>query len=88
MVRIIRGSLGRYSARNLHSERKQRLAPPITPTSCDDCCDLLLQGDGELRAKEEKILIAIQKIRAADIKKVKHFNNILSYFKFKEGSLL
>ena len=69
MVRLVRGSLGRYSARSTYSERK-RLSSAVVPKSCDDCCDLILQTDRDQRAKEEKIRIAIQKIKAADIKKV------------------
>lgn len=72
MVRLVRGSLGRYSARSTYSERK-RLSS--ASSSCcaqtrDDCCDFILQADKDQRAKEEKIRIAIQKIKAADIKKV------------------
>lgn len=69
MVRLIRGSLGRYSARMVR--RVDTSTTIATQTSYDDCCDLILQTDRDQRAKEEKIKIAIQKIKAADIKKVR-----------------
>lgn len=73
MVRLVRGSLGRYSARSYH-ERKSLSSTADCNAICtqtrDDCCDLILQADKDQRAKEEKIRIAIQKIKAADIKKV------------------
>ena len=68
MVRLIRGSMGRYSARTV---RRVTTASSLgAEMACDDCCDLMLQADRDQRAKEEKIRIAIQKIKAADIKKV------------------
>lgn len=64
MVRLVRGSF-RRSAREFHSVR---LEVSTQTTSLDDC-NYLFQ-DKEQRAKEEKIKLAIQKIQAADIKKV------------------
>ena len=60
--------MGRYSARTV---RRVTTASSLgAEMACDDCCDLMLQADRDQRAKEEKIRIAIQKIKAADIKKV------------------
>lgn len=66
MVRLVRGSFRRRSAREFHSVRVE----VSTQTAVDDC-DYMFQTDRERRAKEEKIRIAIQKIKAADIKKVR-----------------
>lgn len=78
MVRLIRGSLGRYSARMVRrvDTTSESLYPKM---ACDDCCDLMLQADKDKRAKEEKIRIAMQKIKAADIKKVRHEFLIYSF---------
>lgn len=75
MVRIIRGSIRRQSAREFR--RTTSLEVSTQTTSMDDC-NYLFQTDQEQRAKEEKIRLAIQKIQAADIKKVCLFYELTS----------